>query len=83
MGGDLVDVVDPVVDVVHLSAAGELPADGLADHLVVVLHDVGLDGQAVHRRLLQNAHIPDAHQAHVECPGNGGGRQRQNVHIFL
>ena len=79
----LVDVVDTVVDIIYLSAPRQLPVNRLAHHLVVVLHDVGLNRQAVHRRFLQDAHIPDANETHMQGTRNRRRRQRQNVYIFL
>ena len=62
------DVLYPVVYIVNLSAARQLPVHCLADHLIVMLHDVGLDRYTVHWRLLQHTHIADADQAHVQRP---------------
>ena len=50
--GDLIYIVDPVVDVIDLTASGDFPADCLPDHLLIVLHNIGLNGGSVHRRLL-------------------------------
>ena len=82
-GGDICNVVDPVVDIIHLSAPGQFSADRLPDHLLIVFAYKGLDGQPVLRCLLQHAHIPDADEAHMKGPGNRGRRQRQHIHIFL
>ena len=82
-GRHLDDVLHPVVDVVHLPLAGALPLDGLPHHLIVVLHDIGLDGHPLLRRLLQDAHVPDADEAHVERPRDRSGGQSQYVDIFL
>ena len=79
----LVDVIDTVVDIINLSAPRQLPVNRLAHHLVVVLHDVGLNRQAVYRRFLQNTHVPDADEAHMQGTWNRRRRQRQNIHIFL
>ena len=57
--------------------------DRLADHLVVVLHDIGLDRHAVHRRLLENAHIADPDETHVQSSRDRRRRQRQNIHVLL
>ena len=37
------DRVDPVIDIVDLTASGQLPADGLPDHLLIVFHHIGLN----------------------------------------
>ena len=79
----LVDVIDTVVDIINLSAPRQLPVNRLAHHLVVVLHDVGLNRQAIHRRFLQDAHIPDANETHMQGTRNRRRRQRQNIYIFL
>ena len=57
--------------------------DRLADHLVVVLHDVRLDRNTVHRRLLENAHVADPDKAHMKSSRNRRCCQGQNVHILL
>ena len=48
------DVRDPVVDIVDLASPGQLAADGLADHLRVLLRDERLDRHAVLGRLRQD-----------------------------
>ena len=57
--------------------------DRLADHLVVVLHDIGLDRNTVHRRLLENAHVTDPDKAHMQSPRDRRRCQGQNVHVLL
>ena len=79
---DQIDIVDPVMDVIDLSPAGQLPDDGFPDHLFIVFHDIGLDGDAAFRGFLQQAHIPDPDQAHMEGPGNRRGGQGQDIHIL-
>ena len=71
--GDQVYIVDPVMDVIDLSSAGQLPYNGFPDHFLIIFHDIGLDGDTALRRFLQQAHIPDPDQAHMEGPGNGRG----------
>ena len=48
----LVDRFDPVVEIIHLPAAGQLPADRLVQDPVAVLEDEGLHRVPVVRRLL-------------------------------
>ena len=78
--GDLVDVVDPVVDEVHLPAAAHLPVDRVADELVVPPDDPRLDRLPLRRRRLQVANLPDAQQRRVERPRDRRGGHRQHVH---
>ena len=79
----LLNICNPVVYIIHLSASGHLPSDGLPNHLLVVFHYIGLNRHSVYRRLFQNAHVPYSGQTHMQGPGNRRGSQRQDVHIFL
>ena len=80
-GGGGVDALHPVVEVVHLAAPAQLPADGVLDDGPVVLQHVGLHRLAVRRRLLQGGHVPQAAEGHVQRPGDGGGGEGQHVHL--
>ena len=77
------NVIDPVVDIIDLAPAGEFPHDCLAHQLFIVLHDIGLDRHAVHRRLFQDAHVPDPHHTHMECARNRSCGKSQDIHILL
>ena len=79
----LLDGPYPIIKEINLSVPLQFPADGLPDDAVVVVHHVGLDGQAFFGRRFQQAHVPDAHHAHVQGAGNGRGGQREHVHLFL
>ena len=76
----LFNAAHAVVEEVDLSPARQLPPDGLADHVIVVFHHVGLDGQAFLRRRFQNAHVADARHAHMQRARDGRGREGQHVH---
>ena len=80
---DIRNIVHPIVDIVDLSAPGHFPDNGLSHQFVIVFADKSLDRQSVIGGLLQHAHIPDTDQAHMQCPGNGGCRQGQHVHVFF
>ena len=82
MPGDIRDVVDSVIDIVYLSPAGKLSFNGLSHHLVVVFHNISLDGHAVLRGFLKHAHVPDSDQAHMQRSRDRSGRQRQDVYIL-
>ena len=77
--GGALDVFNAVVQVVHLPAALQFAAHGVAQHIPVVLHDEGLHRDAVLRRLLDRRHIADAGQCHVQRARNGRGREREHV----
>jgi len=77
--GRLVDVVDAVVEIVHLTAAGQFPTDGIPDDGLVVLQHIGLYRLAAHGGLLQHAHVADARQGHVQGAGDGSGGEGEHV----
>ena len=80
MGGTGLDVVHPVVQVVDLTAPGQLLLHGFGEDDVIVfqherLHRLALDG-----RLLDGGEVADAAHGHVQGAGDGGGREGQHVH---
>ena len=74
-----IDALDAVVQVEHLPAPPQLPLDCLRDHAPVVLDHIGLHRVAVLRRLLDDAHVPDAAHRHIEGARDGGRRKGQHV----
>ena len=76
---DRVDRLDAVVDEVHLAAALHLGADRARDHRRVELDDVGLDREAIARRRLDDRHVADAGERHVQRARNRRRRHRQHV----
>ena len=77
------DPVHTVVDKKYLTVSGKFPADRLSHQFLVIFHHVGLDRHAVQRRLLQNTHVPDADQAHMERPRYRRRRQGKHIHVPL
>ena len=82
-GSHFHNLIHPVEHIIHLPFPGQLPIDGFPHNFFIIFHHVSLYGHTVHGRLLQHAHVPDANQAHMEGPGNRGGRQGKHIHIFL
>ena len=80
---DLTDGLNLIVDVIYLPAPGQFAGDCLPHQLIVIFHDIGLDGLPVQRRLRQNAHIPDADHAHMKRTGDGRGREAHHIHRLL
>ncbi len=78
-GGHLVDGFNAVVDEVDLTAALQFHLDGGADELLVELGDDGLDGHAVFGRRLDDGHVAQAHQAHVQGARDGRGGHGEHV----
>ena len=81
-GSALVDGLHPVVQIIDLAAPGNLPADGIVNDGVAVLHDKCLDRVPVGRGSFQGGHIPDTGQGHVQCSGDGRSRQGQYIHTL-
>ncbi len=67
------------MEVVHLPAPAQLPADGVGDDPGVVLQHVGLHRVPVVGGLLDDGHVPDAGEGHVERPGDRGGGEGEHV----
>ena len=73
--------LDPVVNEVHLPAALELVPDGVGDDVRVELDDVGLNREPILRRGLDDRHVADAHERHVQRSRNRCRAQRQHVDL--
>ena len=69
------DRLHAVVEVVDLAAPGQLAADRVVEHGLVLLQHEGLDRVAVHRRLLDRGHVAQAGEGHVQRAGDRGGGQ--------
>ena len=76
-------ILHPVIDIVYLPLPSAFSLDRFSYHLVVILHDIGLDRHPVVGGFFQHAHIPDSDQAHMKRPRNRRCRQSQYIHIFL
>ena len=79
---DREDRFDAVVDEVDLAAARQLVADRPPDHLLIELDDVGLNRQAILRRRLDDRHVADADERHVQRPRNRRRAHRQHVDLL-
>ena len=69
--GAFVDGLHAVVQIEYLTAALQLPPDGVEQKRLVVLQHEGLDGVAVLRRLLDGGHVAQAGERHVERARDG------------
>ena len=81
--GDLFNVVDTIVYIIHLTTACQFPADRLPYHLIVIFHDIRLDRHTVVRRFFQHTHVTDSDQAHMKGSRDRSCRKRQYIYIFL
>src|SRR5262249_19336532 len=75
--GDVVDVLDPVVDEEQLAATAQLTEHGVADDALVVARDVGTDGEPIDGWRLDDAQVADAGEGHVEGARDRRGGERQ------
>ena len=81
VGGDRGDRIDAVVHVEDLAVAQELAPDRGADLGVRVSANEGQDGLAFLGRSLEDRHLADTGDRHLEGTRDGGGRHRQDVHV--
>ena len=77
----LVDAAHPVVDIEDLAAAHQLPVQRLADDVVALLVNEGVDGKALGRRRGDDGEVAHAGQRHVQGAGNGRGGQGKHVRL--
>ena len=77
--GDLVDCLDPVVDEEDLPLSLQFLFDRAADDGFTERDDIGLDRQAVPGGRLDDRHIPQAEQGHVESAGDRRCAHRQDI----
>ena len=87
-GDDLAQAFAHAVEVFHsgddaedLAAAEALALHRLANDETVIGHDEGADRQAVDGRGGDQAHLAHAGQGELECPGDRGGAQREDVDV--
>ena len=75
--------LDAVVNNIDLAAALQLKIDRILDDDGLELHDDGLNRQAVARRRLDNRHVPQPAERHVERARNRRRGHRHHVDLFL
>ena len=81
--GNICNIRHSIINIINLSASAQFPVDSLSDCLFIIFHNICLDRHSVHRRLLQDTHIPDSDQAHMKSTGNGRCSQCKEIHILL
>ena len=77
-----IDRLDAVVDEIDLAAALQLVRIARRDHLLVELDDVGLDRQPILRRRLDDRHVADADERHVQRARDRRRAHRQHVDVL-
>ena len=70
---------DAVVNEIDLAAALQLVPDRAADHLLIELQHVGLNRQAILGWRLDDRHVTDADERHIEGPRNRRRAHREYV----
>ena len=80
---DIRNRLHAVVDIINLSFPRQFPVHGCPYHFLVIFTHIRLNGHPVHGRLLQNAHIADSRQTHMQRPWNRRRAQSQNIHTGL
>ena len=74
-----VDALHAVIDKVDLPAARQFTLDRAAHHGITALHDVGLHGETLGGRRLDDAHITCTCERHVQCTRNRRRGERQYI----
>ena len=82
LAGCLLNGLHSVVQIVHLSAPTNFTPDGVHEHRPVVLQHIGLHRLPILGRLVDNGHIPQTGQRHVQRSGDRGGREGQHIHLL-
>ena len=80
---DREDRFDAVVDEIHLSAARELVENGAPDDFLIELDDIGLNREAILRRRLDDRHVADADERHVQRARDGRRAHREHVDFLF
>ena len=76
-----VDIVDIIIQIEDLTAAAKLATYSFLNDQVVVLKHVGLNGQSVARRLVENRNVAQTAHCHVQRSGNRSGAESQHVNV--
>ena len=79
---NLPDRVHPVMNEVDLPAAFQFLLDGGLNQLVIPAGDDSLDRHAIFGRRLDDAHVAQADQRHVQRARDRRGRHGQHVHLL-
>ena len=80
---NILDIIDAVVHIIHLSLSGQFPHDCLPYHFLIVFHNIGLDRLTLSGCFLKHAHITDTDKTHMKCPRNRCSSQCQHIHILF
>ena len=80
--GDVVDALDAVVHEVDLAAAFHLFLDSRAQEFFIPSGNDRLDRHAIFGRRLDDAHVAQTEQRHVQGTRDGRGRHGQDVDFF-
>ena len=81
--GNLCNIIDAVIYIIYLAAPAKLTVYRFSYCFLIILHNISLNGDTIHRRLFQNAHVADSDQAHMKSSWNRRGSQSQNINILF
>ena len=83
LGRGAVDCLYAVVHPKHLTLAQQFTADGLDRHAFIPATDVRENRLSVGGWRLQQRHVANSNQAHLQRPRNRRGRQRQHIDVVF
>ena len=78
--GCTLNVINPIMEIIDLSAALEFPHHGVGKKVPVMLHDKCLHRKPILRRLFQVGHIPNPRHGHIHGTGNRRCREREDIY---
>src|SRR5882724_8954815 len=78
-GGHFGKAMNPVIDEEHLPPPYRLIINSVPDEVLVIPMELRLDRLAVGGRGIDDAEIPGAHQAELQGPGYGRGREGKTI----
>src|SRR5690242_10904129 len=80
-GGSHEDGVHAIVYEIHLPLAREFLFNGGFDQVGVKMSDYRVDRQAIFRRRLDDRHVAQAEQRHVQSARNRSGAHGEHIHV--
>ena len=64
------NIIHAVINIINLTASSKLTVDCLSYRFLIILHNICLNRNTIHRRLFQDTHVADTDHTHMECSRN-------------
>ena len=83
MKGNLINRVHPIVEIVDLPPTVNLAENSFLNEAIIVRLYVGLDWDASFRCLIDDTHVANSRQRHVERPRNRRCGECDDINLIL